>query len=77
MATLQLHRGQGQVSTCHLVSPETIQTLKEFYVSFFEIDGPWKDFTAVTKLITRFKRVHVLVHDYNNMVFCSEKVLKK
>jgi len=39
---------------------KTMKTLKEFYVSFFEIDGPWWDFTAVTKLIKRFKSKQVL-----------------
>ena len=27
----------------------------------------------MTKLIKRFKSVHVLGEDYNNKVFCSEK----
>ena len=66
------------ISHFKIVYPETINsTLKEFNFSFFEIDGPWKDFTAVTKLIKRLKSVHVLGDDYNNKVFCSEKVLKK
>ena len=33
--------------------------------------------TAVTKSIKKFKSVDVLEDDYNNKVFCSEKVLKK
>ena len=45
--------------------------------SFFEIDGPWWDFTAVTKLIKRSTSVHVLGDDYNNEVLCNEQVLNK
>ena len=54
-----------------------IHTNISHFKIFFEIDGPWKDFTAVTKLIKRFKSVHVLGDNYNSKVFCSEKVLKK
>ena len=39
----------------------------------FEIDGPWKDFAAVTKLIKKSKSVHVLGHDYKNKVFCVKR----
>ena len=59
------------ISHLKIVSPETISTLKEFYVSFFEIG------TAVTKLTKRFNSLHVLGGNYSNMLFCSEKVLKK
>ena len=55
------------------MSHETIYTLKDFFFSFFEIDGPWKDFTAVTKLIKRFKSVDVLEDDYNNIELTSWK----
>ena len=70
------------ISHFMIVYPETIKfnliiTLKEFNFRFFKIDDPWKDFTAVTKLIKRFNSVHVLGDDCNNKVFCSEKVLKK
>ena len=67
------------ISHFKIVSLKTVDCkhLKNFMFSFFEVDGPWKDFTAVTKLIKRFKSVHVLGNDYNNKVSCSEKVLKK
>ena len=46
----------------------SLETVNYKHLKNFMLDSPWKDFTAVTKLIKRFKIVHVLGDDYNNKV---------